>query len=47
MCYLVAHDKLQPDYKHAESNIGARSIPDNAATKALELLGETIYFIDI
>ena len=48
MYYLVAHDKLQPDYKDDESSIGYWSIPDNATTtKALEALGATINFIDI
>ena len=47
MCYLVAHDRLQLDYKYDESSIGDRVIPDNATTKALEALGATINFIDI
>ena len=47
MCSLVAHDKLQPDYKYFEIIIEDRSIPDNSATKALEELGATINFIDI
>ena len=33
MCSLVAHDKLQPNYKDGESSIGDRSIPDNATPK--------------
>ena len=33
MCYLVAHDKLQPDYKDDESSIGDGSIPDNTTPK--------------
>ena len=47
MCSLVAHDILQLDYKDYESSIGDRAIPDNAKTKILEALGETIHFIDI
>ena len=47
MCYLVAHDILQLDYKDDESSIGDMSIPDNAATKGLEALGATINFICI
>ena len=47
MCYLVSHDKLQLDYEDDENSIGDRSIPDNAATEALESLGATINFIDI
>ena len=35
MCSLVAHDKLQLDYKYDESSIGDRSITDNAKTKGL------------
>ena len=27
MCYLVAHDRLQTDYKDYESSIGDREIP--------------------
>ena len=38
MCYLVAHDKLQQDYKDDESSIGDMSIPDNATPKSLEAL---------
>ena len=47
MCYLVAHDKIQPDYEDDESSIGDRSIPKNATTKALKALGSTLNFIDI
>ena len=47
MCYLVSHDKLQPDYKYYESSIGDRLIPDNAKIKSLEALGATINFIDV
>ena len=35
MCSLVAHDKMQPDYKDDESSNGDRSISDNATSKAL------------
>ena len=47
MCSLVAHDILQKDYKDDEGSIGDRVIPDNAKTKILEALGDTIHFIDI
>ena len=47
MCSLVAHDKFQLDHKDYESSIGDRSITDNATTKPLEALGDTINFIDI
>ena len=47
MCSLVAHDKMKPDYKDYESNIGDRPIPDDATPKSLEALGATINFIDI
>ena len=47
MCYLVAHDRLELDYKDDEISIGDREIPDNATTKTLESLGATINFIDI
>ena len=47
MCSLVAHDRLQLDYKDGESSIRDGSIPDNATTKTLEALGGTINFIDI
>ena len=33
MCFLVAHDRLQLDYKYDESSIGGREIPDNATIK--------------
>ena len=33
MCSLVAHDRLQLDYKDDESSIGDRAIPDNATIK--------------
>ena len=47
MCYLVAHDRLQIDYKDDEISIGDREIPDNATRKTLEALGANINFIDI
>ena len=47
MCYLVAHDRLQIDYKYDERSIGDRAIPDDSTTKTLEALGATINFIDI
>ena len=33
MCYLVAHEKIQPAYEDNEIIIGDRSIPKNATTK--------------
>ena len=47
MCSLVAHNKLQLDYKYDEISIGDRAISDDAAIKTLEALGATINFIDI
>ena len=47
MCSLVAHDRLQLDYKYDQSSIGDRAIPDDATIKTLEELGATINFIDI
>ena len=35
MCYLVAHDKMQPNDEDYESILGDRSIPKDATTKAL------------
>ena len=47
MCYLVAHDRLQTDYKDNESSIGDIAIPNNATVKELKSLGATFNFIDI
>ena len=47
MCYLVAHDKMQPDNEDDEISIGDRSILEYATTKLLKTLGATINFIDI
>ena len=47
MCSLVAHDRLQNDYKDDESSIGDRAIPNDATVKALKSLGATFNFIDI
>ena len=47
MCYLVAHDRLQTDYKDDEISIGDRVIPNNATVKELKSLCATFYFIDI
>ena len=47
ICYLVAPDRLQPDYEDDESSIGDRSIPNDATIKTLEALGATINLIDI
>ena len=33
MCSLVAHDRLQNDYKDDESSIGNRAIPNDATVK--------------
>ena len=33
MCSLVAHDRLQLDYKDDESSIGYRAIPDDSTRK--------------
>ena len=43
---LVAHDKIQPDYKYDEIGIGDRSIPKYATTKLLKALSYTLNFID-
>ena len=45
MCFLVAHDKIQPDCEDDESSIGDRSIFKNATTKSLKSLGDTLNFI--
>ena len=47
MCSLVAHDRLQTDYKDNESSIGDREIPNDATVKELKPLGATFHFIDI
>ena len=47
MCSLVAHDRLQLDYKDDESSIGDREITNDATIKTLEALGATFNFIDI
>ena len=46
MCYLVAHDKIQPNDEYYGSSIGDRSIHDNATPKSLEALGSTLNFMD-
>ena len=33
MCYLVAHDKIKPNYEYNEIGIGDRSIPKDETTK--------------
>ena len=38
MSSLVAHDKMQPDYKYDERSIGDRSIPDNATPKSIRII---------
>ena len=47
MCYLVAHDRLQLDYKYYEISIGDREIRNDATIKKLEALGATFNFIII
>ena len=47
MCSLVAHDRLEPDYKYDESSIGDRAIPNDATVKELKSLGATFNFIAI
>ena len=47
MCFLVAHDKMQPNYEDDESNLGDRSITKYATTKYLTALGATLNFIYI
>ena len=47
MCSLVAHDRLQSDYKDDESSIGNRAIPNDSTVKALFSLCATFNFIDI
>ena len=44
MCYLVAHDRLQLDYKDDEISIGDRAIPVDTTIKTLEALGAIINF---
>ena len=33
MCYLVAHDKIQPDNEDDEISNGDRSMPKNSTTE--------------
>ena len=47
MCYLVARDRLQPDYEDDVISIGDRTIPNDVTIKTLESLGATFNFIDI
>ena len=47
MCYLVVHDKMQPNYEDDKIVLGDRSIPKYATTKALKELGATLNFIDV
>ena len=47
MCSLVAHDRLQDDYKDDEISIGNRAIPNDATVKALKSVSNTFSFIDI
>ena len=36
MCFLFAHDKIQPNYEDDESSIGDRSIHKDATTTSLK-----------
>ena len=47
MCSLVAHARLQLDYKDDEISIGNIEITNDATIKTLEALGATFNFIDI
>ena len=47
MCYLVAHDKIQPDYEDDEISIGDRSVPKYPTKKSLKGLVATLNSIDI
>ena len=47
MCYLVAHDRLQPDYEDDVSSISDRAIPSYATVRYLKSLGATFNFIYI
>ena len=44
---LVAHDRLQLDYKDEKIRIGDKEIPDDVKIKKLEELVATINFINI
>ena len=46
MCYITAHDKLQPTYVDYARSVGGIAIPNNSTTVALESLGATLHFID-
>ena len=47
MCYLVAHDRLQPDYEDDIISIGDRAILNDETIKILKALGATFNFIEI
>ena len=47
VCYLVAHDKMQPDYEDDLSSIGDIEIPNDATIKTLGVLVSTFNFIYI
>ena len=47
LCYLVEHDKKQPDYEDENSSIADRLIPKHVTTEELEALGDTLNFIEI
>ena len=36
MCSLVAHDRIQTEYKEDENSIGDREIPNDATVKELK-----------
>ena len=35
MCYITAHDKLQPTYVDDASSVGVRVTPNNVTTSSL------------
>ena len=46
MCSIIAYDKRPPSYEYEEISIGDIPIPKNATTEELEVLGDTLNFID-
>ena len=47
ICFLVANDRLQQDYKDDERRILDRVMTDDETIKKIEAVGPTINFIDI
>ena len=47
MCYLVSHNKIQPDYEYDKSSIVDMIMAKYATTELLEALGATLNCIDI